>query len=159
MRSRLILPAATILGVVALGAPLAIAQTSQYKTPVAGKWKIQDRFEYTAGGSATIGKGGKKLTKLSLNVGEANAQESRCGTVKKVEIAKALPIKRVGSYKRPVVGRLDKAGIIAETKTKLKVDGATVDGTVKVIFEKSGKQAFTVDVIAGDCKLFTAIRK
>lgn len=144
---------------IAVAAGPAAAQTSAYKTPASGNWKVQDKFENTAGGSATIAKGGAKLTKLSANVGSRNAQEGQCGTTKTLELSKSLPIKRVGSYKRPVVGRLGKDKLIASTKTTLKVDGVATPGTALVIFEKTGRQAFTVELKAGTCKLDFAIRK
>lgn len=142
-----------------LAAPLAVAQTSAYKTPASGAWKIQDRFEYTDGGSATVANGGKRLTKLTVNVGTANQTESRCGEIKRVAISKSMPITRVGSYKRPVVGRLGKDKLITSSSTTLDVDGAKVKGTVQVVFEKTGRQAFTAELIAGDCELSFAIRK
>lgn len=154
-------PATALAAIVLLGAGPAVAQTSAYKTPAAGKWKIQDISEQTAGGSATLAKGGKRITKLSLNVGPRNAnQAARCGDIKKLELAKSVPIKRLGTAKRPAVGRFSsKTQLIESTKTKVKVDGTATDGTIKVIFEKSGRQAFTAELISGSCKLNFAIRK
>lgn len=142
-----------------LAALAAPAAASNYKTPVAGAWKIQHRFDYTTGGSATIAKGSKRLTKLTVNVGAANKAESRCGDIKKVSIAKSLPIKRVGSYKRPAVGRIGKDKLITSISTTLKVDGKNKPGTAKVIFEMDGRSAFTAELVTGSCKLYFAIVK
>lgn len=151
---------AAAMGIAALvAAGPAAAQTSAYKTPAAGAWKVQDIFERTAGGSATIAKGGKRLTKLTANVGPRSAGESVCGETKRVALATSMPIKRVGTSQRPAVGRLGKDKVITTVKAKLKVDGQTVDGKVMVIFEKTGRQAFTVKLEAGSCLLSFAIRK
>ncbi len=159
MRSRIALIALFVAGTFVLVTPAAHAQVSAYKTPAAGKWKVQDRFEYTAGGSGTIAKGGKKVTKLAARVGARNADEGSCGSIKQLELAKSMPIKRVGSYKRPVLGRLGKDGVIAPVKATLKVDGERKQGTALVIFEKTGRAAFTVKLEVGTCKLQFAIRK
>lgn len=151
---------AIALGVVALvAAGPASAQTSAYKTPASGAWKVQDIFERTAGGSATVAKGGKRLTKLTANVGPDSAGEGKCGEAKRVALATSMPIKRVGSYQRPVVGRLGKDKLITTVKAKLRVDGQQVNGKAMVIFERTGRQAFTVKLEAGDCLLSFAIRK
>ena len=85
--------------------------------------------------------------------------ESRCGDIKQVSIAKSLPIKRVGSYERPAVGRIGKDKLITSISTTLKVDGKNKPGTAKVIFEMDGRSAFTAELITGSCKLYFAIVK
>lgn len=137
----------------------ATAAWSEYRTPVAGTWVVQDMFDRTAGGSAQIAKGGKRLARLSVKVGERNKGEGGCGDARTVAIAKSLPIKRVGSYQRPVVGRLGKDKLITTISTTLTVDGQRRPGKIEVIFEKDGRSAFTVRMETGNCGLDFALRK
>lgn len=136
-----------------------MAAPSAYRTPAAGTWVVQDKFDYTAGGTARIAKGGTRLTSLSVKVGKRSAGEGGCGDARTVAIVKSLPIKRVGSYKRPVVGRLGKDQLITTVSTRLKIGGRTVPGKIMVIFEKDGRSAYSVRMETGDCALDFALRK
>ena len=133
------------------------AATSAYKTPVAGAWKIQDSFESTAGGTVTLAKKGTEIRNLSLNIGADSVDSCGEGTVK---VTKALKIKRLGSYKRPAVGKLSKkSGLIETVSTKVSTPAGTVDGQVSILFDKDGKSAFSSKLAFGECTLNFALRR
>lgn len=142
----------------ALCAPAASAQSS-YATPKDGAWKVQDIFESTAGGKATIAKKGTQLKNLQVTVGARSVDA--CGGEGTAKVTKTLSIKRVGSYKRPAVGRLSgKTKLIEAISTKVSFNGAAAqDAKVLVLFEKTGKLATTATLQFGDCKLAFALRK
>lgn len=159
MRTRSVVVATVSVVALSVAGPAVAVKYSAYKTPAGGKWVVQDMFDSTAGGSAEIARGGGSLTRLSLNVGERERGASRCGTTKRLAIVKGLPIKRLGSYRRPAVGRLGKNKLITTISTTVKVDGVRKQGKIKVLFEKDGRSASTAELSAGSCVLPFLLRK
>lgn len=157
------LPVALLVSTLAVSlcaVPALAGGYSAYKTPKNGKWKVEELFEYTAGGSAKISKKGTRL-KLSLIVGSAGT--SSCdGLSGTITFTKTLKIKRVGSYKRPAVGYLSKkTQLIEPTSVKIRVDGgAPQSAKIAVIFAENGKLATTSYLTIGDdCRLNFTLRK
>lgn len=144
--------------VAACAAPGAGAQSS-YVTPKTGAWKVQDKFEITDGGGGTVAKKGTQLKNLKVTVGPESVEA--CGGEGSVKVTKTLTIKRVGSYKRPVVGRLSsKTQLIEPVSTKVSFNGgAPQDAQVEVLFDKTGKLAPTASLKFGDCNLQFALRR
>lgn len=158
MRTATMIPL-LVTGAVGVGvaASSATAGSSDYRMPVAGKWKVVDMGNRVAGGTARIAKGGSRVAALSVDVGTSNQRS--CGTIKRLAIAKSVRIKRVGTSRRPAVGRINKRGLIDVISTKIKVDGAVKNGKAMVIWEKDGKQALDAKLIVGDCHLWFMLRK
>lgn len=143
------------VGSLAAMASSAPASTSAYKMPTAGTWKVGDPYHYDISGSAKIGKGGKTLSSLRFTLGPET-----CAGAKSVSLARAIKIQRVGSYKRPTVGRLLRQGaLITAVPARVKIDGKVTDGRLLIVFEKDGRMAMGADLRVGTCKILFVLRK
>jgi len=139
----------------AVVAPAAPASASTYKMPAAGAWKVGDSYNYDLSGSAKIGKGGETLSSLRFTLGA-----DTCDGAKSVSLARAITIKRVGSYKRPAVGRLLKQGaLITPTPARIKVDGKVSNGRLLIVFNENGRSAIGAKLTIGSCKILFVLQK
>lgn len=146
---------AAAIGPLAVTVSGAQASNSAYKAPAAGTWKVDDSYHYDISGSAKIGRGGTTLSSLQFTLGTET-----CAGAKSVTLARAVKIKRVGSYKRPAVGRLLRQGaLITPLAARVKVDGKAKSGRLLIVFNKTGRWATGAKLTIGSCKILFVLSK
>ncbi|MDP2712376.1 MAG: hypothetical protein Q8O56_14265 [Solirubrobacteraceae bacterium] len=161
LRRRVLTTISIAVAGIALGLGATAASSSSvsaYKLPAAGAWTVQDRFEYTAGGRMTVSRDAKRISGLQVTVGARNA--TSCGSTEAVRLRGSLPIRRLGTSKRPAVGFFStKTRLIQQRSATFIVNGRAQSGRALVLFDRTGRAALTASVKVGDCNLTFALRK
>jgi hypothetical protein len=135
----------------ALAVPVAAGAQSKPKAP-SGKWSIV--FQ----GSGSLRVKGKKLTSLSVTPKDASTS---CGTAKvKLKVVHSLTTVTRAGYTNWIVGKPTpkKADAYQPVKTKFAIDGKTVSGKIRVLWQQD-RRTGSAELFYGTCVLDTSFQK
>lgn len=147
-----LIAAAVVLSAFAGGALAA------YSKPAGGKWRIDTLFGFTSGGTMKVAKNRKKITKLTLKVGDDYVDG--CGA-KQVRLKGKLKVKKFKSAGgRWAVARQERGStLLLPIKAKFKLGKSRVQGKAIILFDETGRIGETAQVELPDCTLSFIPRK